>query len=237
MAERGARRRAQLDRARLYVVSDARERIGDLAPFLDTILDAGVDIVQLREKDAEAGDLLRWGERFREAADRYGALFVVNDRPDVALALGADGVHLGQNDLPAPIARSIVGPDALIGVSCHSSEDHAAAPAEADYLTAGPVWPTPTKPGRPGTGTELVRSAAATLDRPWFAIGGIDASTVSEVARAGASRIVVVRAVTEASDPARAVRALLDALPAKADPVRKDSVQASSERGVSAWRQ
>jgi thiamine-phosphate pyrophosphorylase len=205
-------RRDRLERARLYVVTGARETQGDLVRFLDVILGAGVDVVQLREKDAEAGHLLRWGEIFASAALRHAALFTVNDRPDVALAVGADGVHVGQNDLPAAWARRVLGPDSIVGVSCHSAEDHAAAPPEADYLTAGPVWATPTKPGRPPTGLELVRSAVG-LDRPWFAIGGIDASNVHEVVEAGARRIVVVRAVTEAEDPAAAVEALLAALP------------------------
>lgn len=205
-------RRERLARARLYVVTDARRRQGDLAAFLDAILGAGVDVVQLREKDAEAGDLLRWGEVFASAADRHGALFTVNDRPDVALALAADGVHVGRNDLPAAWARRVLGPDAVVGVSCHSAEDHADAPVQADYLTAGPIWATPTKPGRPGTGLGLVRSAAG-LDRPWFAIGGIDPSNVREVVEAGATRIAVVRAVTDTQDPAAAVRTLLAALP------------------------
>jgi thiamine-phosphate pyrophosphorylase len=180
--------------------------------FLDAILGAGVDIVQLREKAAEAGDLLRWGEVFREAASRHGALFTLNDRPDVALALGADAIHVGQNDLPAAWARRVMGPDGIVGLSCHSAADHAAAPAEADYLTAGPVHATPTKPGRPGTGLDLVRNAAATVERPWFAIGGIDPSNVGQVVDAGATRIVVVRAVTEADDPEAAVERLLKAL-------------------------
>jgi thiamine-phosphate pyrophosphorylase len=198
----GAWRRERLALSRLYVVTDARQRQGDLGAFLEAILGAGVDIVQLREKDAEAGDLLRWGEVFREAASRHRALFTVNDRPDVALALGADGVHVGQNDLPVEWARRVLGPDAIVGLSCHSAADHLAAPPEADYLTAGPVHATPTKPGRPGTGLDLVRSAAAKVDRPWFAIGGIDQFNVHEVIEAGATRIVVVRAVTEADQPA-----------------------------------
>jgi thiamine-phosphate pyrophosphorylase len=115
---------------------------------------------------------------------------------------------VGQNDLPVAWARRVLGPDAIVGLSCHSAADHLAAPAEADYLTAGPVYATPTKPGRPGTGLELVRSAAANVDRPWFAIGGIDESNVHDVVEAGANRIVVVRAVTEAVDPAGAVKAL-----------------------------
>jgi thiamine-phosphate pyrophosphorylase len=194
------------------VVTDARRRQGDLGRFLDTILGAGVDIVQLREKDAEAGDLLRWGEVFRRAAARHGALFTMNDRPDVSLALGADGVHVGQNDLPVTWARQVLGPAAIVGLSCHSAEDHAGASPEANYLTAGPVHATPTKPGRPGTGLGLVRSAAATVDRPWFAIGGIDPSNVREVVEAGATRVVVVRAVAEADDPEGAVVDLIRAL-------------------------
>jgi len=199
-------------RARLYVVAGARE---DLPAFLDAILGAGVDVVQLREKDAEAGDLVRWSVAFREAADRHGALFIVNDRPDVALEVGADGVHLGQNDLTAAAARRILGPDAIVGLSCHRAEDYERAPDGADYLTAGPVFATPTKPGRPGVGLELVRHAADRVERPWFAIGGIDATNVSGVVAAGARRIAVVRAVTEAPDPETAVEALLRALPAQ----------------------
>lgn len=207
-------RRSRLARSRLYVVTGARRERGDLEEFLEAILGAGCDIVQLREKDAETGDLLRWGEVFGAAARRHGALFMVNDRPDVAVALAADGVHVGQKDLPAAWARRVVGSGAIVGLSCHSERDHAAAPSEADYLTAGPVHATPTKPGRSETGLGLVRSAAGTLDRPWFAIGGIDPSNVAEVVEAGATRIVVVRAVTETPDPAAAVRDLLAALPA-----------------------
>lgn len=185
----------------------------DLPDFLDAILAAGVDIVQLREKEAEAGDLIRWARVFRAACDRHDALFTINDRADLALACEADGMHVGQNDLPPQWARRIVGSDLLVGLSCHSAVDHDNAPAEADYLTAGPVWATPTKPGRPGTGLELVHRAAMRVRRPWFAIGSIDATNAVEVVAAGASRIVVVRAVTEADDPAAAVSSLLEAIP------------------------
>jgi thiamine-phosphate pyrophosphorylase len=206
-------RRARLEAARLYVVTGAREDQGDLREFLDAILGAGVDIVQLREKEAEAGDLLRWGELFADTAARHSALFTVNDRPDVALALGADGVHVGQNDLPPRVAREVLGPEAIVGLSCHSAAHLDAAPGEADYVTAGPVHATPTKPGRPGTGLDVVRHAAATVTLPWFAIGGIDPSTLPEAVEAGARRIVVVRAVTEAADPAEAVASLRERLP------------------------
>ncbi|MFL5800002.1 MAG: thiamine phosphate synthase [Actinomycetota bacterium] len=207
-----ALRRERLREARLYVVTGARGQQGDLAQFLDAILEAGVDVVQLREKDAEAGDLMRWSEVFQKAAERHGALFTVNDRADVALAAGADGVHVGQNDLSPAFASEILGPDAIVGLSCHSPGQLDAAAPEADYVTAGPIHATPTKPGRPGTGLEVVRHAAATVDRPWFAIGGVDPGTLPEAVDAGARRIVVVRAVTEAPDPAAAVRALLAAL-------------------------
>jgi thiamine-phosphate pyrophosphorylase len=167
------RRRQRLGDSHLYVVTGARTEQGDLPKFLETVLDAGTDVIQLREKEAEAGDLLRWAEPFREAADRHGALFVINDRPDVALAAGADGVHVGQNDLPPHLVRDLVGPDVLIGLSTHDEVQLRVAAGEADYVCVGPVHETPTKPGRAATGVELVRIAAASEPRPWFAIGGI----------------------------------------------------------------
>jgi thiamine-phosphate pyrophosphorylase len=206
--------RERLARARLYVVTDARRAQGDLGGFLGAILGAGVDVIQLREKEAEAGDLLRWGAEFREAARDHGALFVLNDRPDVARELGADGVHVGQNDLSPAAARRIMGPDAIVGLSTHTPAELDAAPAEADYLCAGPVWETPTKPGRPAAGLAHLRHAAANAGRAWFAIGGITPENLPEVVAAGARRIVVVRAVTRAGDPAAAVRQLLSGLPA-----------------------
>jgi thiamine-phosphate pyrophosphorylase len=178
--------------------------------------------VQLREKDAEAGDLLRWSPAFRQAADRHGALFVLNDRPDVAVAARADGVHVGQNDLPPGAVRDIVGSDVLIGLSTHSRVEYDDAAPEAEYLCAGPVYATPTKPGRPATGLEAVRHAASreregNESRPWFAIGGIDSATLAATVRAGASRVVVVRAITEATDPVSAVSRLRSGL-AEAQP-------------------
>jgi thiamine-phosphate pyrophosphorylase len=172
-----------------------------------------VDVVQLREKWAEAGDLLRWGETFREAAERYGALFIVNDRPDVAFALDADGVHLGQNDLAPRVAREILGDDAIIGLSTHSPAQWDAAASEADFLCIGPVWETPTKPGRPAAGLDAVRHVAESGERrPWFVIGGITEVKLPEVLDAGATRIVVVHAVTTAADPAATARTLVDRL-------------------------
>ncbi len=205
-----SKRRERLAASRLYVVTGARP---DLRGFLDAILGAGVDVIQLREKESEAGDLLGWGETFREAAERHGAMFIVNDRPDVAYALDADGVHLGQNDLLPRVAREILGEDAIIGLSTHSPAQWDVAAPEADYLCIGPVWETPTKPGRPAAGLDAVRHAAGSGEiRPWFAIGGITEANLPEVCRAGATRIVVVRAVTTAADPAVSVRTLVDRL-------------------------
>jgi thiamine-phosphate pyrophosphorylase len=196
-------RRERLAAARLYVVTGAHP---DLAEFLDAILEAGVDVVQLREKDAEVADLLRWGETFRTAAERHVVLFIVNDRPDVAFALDADGVHLGQDDLPPRVAREILGEDAIIGLSTHSPAQWDAAAPDADYLCAGPVWETPTKAGRPAAGLDYIRYAARSgEERPWFAIGGINEGNLPEVIDAGATRIVIVRAVTESPQPAAAV--------------------------------
>jgi thiamine-phosphate pyrophosphorylase len=217
-----AARLERLAGSRLYLCTDARRRQGDLAEFLDAVLAGGVDVVQLREKGLEAREEMAYAEVFAAAAARHGALWSVNDRADVALAAGAPVLHLGQDDLPVPVARRVVGDHPLIGVSTHAEAEVTAA-AEADgvdYFCVGPCWPTPTKPGRPAPGLPLVSFAAETVGadtRPWFAIGGIDESTVDDVLAAGATRIVVVRALTEADDPeaaARALRTRLDAVPA-----------------------
>ena len=203
--------RRRLADARLYLCTDARQDRGDLPEFLDAALGAGVDIVQLRQKGLEAGEELALLSVFRAAADKHGALLSVNDRADVAYAAGADVLHLGQGDLPVPVARRILGPEPVIGLSSHASRETAAA-AEADgvdYFCTGPVWPTPTKPGRPAPGLPLVRYAAGlNTERPWFAIGGIDASNLDQVLEAGARRVVVVRAITDAVDPAAATAEL-----------------------------
>jgi thiamine-phosphate pyrophosphorylase len=203
--------RTRLSAARLYLCTDARQRQGDLAGFLDAVLGAGVDIVQLRQKGLEAAHEMTLLAAFRRACDRHAALLAVNDRADIARAVGADVLHLGQDDLPVAMARQIVGPGTLLGLSTHSAEQAAAAGAAADvdYFCAGPVWPTPTKPGRPAPGLGLVRYAASLgAPVPWFAIGGIDAVSIGEVLDAGARRVVVVRAITEAADPAAAAAAL-----------------------------
>jgi thiamine-phosphate pyrophosphorylase len=199
--------RARLAAARLYLCTDARERQGDLAAFLDAVLGSGVDIVQLRQKGLEAGQELRFLEVFRAACEKHGALLAVNDRADVAYAAGADVLHLGQDDLPVATARQILGPGPLIGLSTHAEPETAAASASSgiDYFCVGPVWPTPTKPGRPAPGLGLVRYAAAMeLSRPWFAIGGIAEENLGQVLEAGARRVVVVRVITDVRAPAAA---------------------------------
>lgn len=194
-----------------------------MAEFADAALAGGVDIIQLRDKGSageqrfgplEALDELAACEILADAARRHGALFAVNDRADIARAAGADVLHLGQNDLPMPVARDIVGPDTVLGLSSHDRDQAArAAAAEADYFCVGPCWPTPTKPGRPAPGLDLVRAAAALgTEKPWFAIGGIDASRLPEVLEAGARRVVVVRAITAAKDPRAAAAELSSAL-------------------------
>lgn len=201
---------ARLAGARLYLCTDGRRRTGDLERFLDDVLAAGVDIVQLREKGLEAREELALLEVFAAACRRHDRLLAVNDRADVALAAGADVLHLGQDDLPVPVARAILGPGPVIGRSSHSpaQADAAAAETEVGYFCAGPVWATPTKPGRPGTGLELVSHVASRgPDRPWFAIGGITLPNLGEVLAAGARRVVVVRAITEAADPGAAAAA------------------------------
>jgi thiamine-phosphate pyrophosphorylase len=203
--------RERLDDARLYLCTDARTASGDLAGFVDAALAGGVDIVQLRDKTIEAKQELAALEVLAEACARHGALLAVNDRADVALAVEADVLHLGQDDIPVPLARRILGDDVAIGRSTHSVAQATAAASEdgSDYFCTGPCWPTPTKPGRPAPGLDLVRATAALgTPRPWFAIGGIDLERLPEVLDAGADRIVVVRAITHAEDPTAAARTL-----------------------------
>jgi thiamine-phosphate pyrophosphorylase len=203
--------RKRLADARLYLCTDARTDRGDLAEFVDAALSGGVDVIQLRDKTVEAKQELAALEVLAEACARHGALLSVNDRADVALAVDADVLHLGQDDIPVSLARRILGDDVVIGRSTHSVEQATAAADEegTDYFCTGPCWPTPTKPGRPAPGLDLVRATAALgTSRPWFAIGGIDLERLPEVLDAGASRIVVVRALTHAEDPTAAARTL-----------------------------
>ncbi|WP_078290199.1 thiamine phosphate synthase [Mycobacterium sp. D16R24] len=213
-------RSTRLESAHLYLCTDARRERGDLAEFVDAALAGGVDIVQLRDKGSvgeqqfgrlEPSEELECLAILGAAAARHGALFAVNDRADIARAAGADILHLGQDDLPLSVAREIVGPDVLIGRSTHDA-DQAAVAADDDevgYFCCGPCWPTPTKPGRTAPGLGLLKAAADLgASRPWFAIGGIDEARVPEVVAAGASRIVVVRAITAAADPRAAAASL-----------------------------
>ncbi|HEY7045606.1 MAG TPA: thiamine phosphate synthase [Jatrophihabitantaceae bacterium] len=212
--------RPALADARLYLCTDSRARQGDLAEFLDAVLGAGVDIVQLREKGLEARDELRLLETFATAAERHGKLFAVNDRADVALAAGAPMLHLGQDDLPVEIARRIIGDTPIIGRSTHDPVQAGAADKEpgVDYFCAGPTWTTPTKPGRPAAGLSLIEHAARIATRPWFGIGGIESpERLDEVIARGARRVVVVRAITEADDPAAAAWAIAERLRQVAD--------------------
>jgi thiamine-phosphate pyrophosphorylase len=207
--------RPALDDARLYLCTDSRARQGDLEGFLDAVLGAGVDIVQLREKGLEAGAELRLLETFAAAAERHGKLFAVNDRADVALAAAGPVLHLGQDDLPVEVARRIVGDVPVIGRSTHDPSQARAADEEpgVDYFCAGPTWTTPTKPGRPAAGLSLLDHAAHAATRPWFAIGGIDSlDRLDAVIERGARRVVVVRAITQADDPAAATRAIAERL-------------------------
>ena len=215
---------ARLAEARLYLCTDARREKGDLAQFADAALAGGVDVIQLRDKGSvgeqrfgplEARDELAALEVLKDAAHRHGALLAVNDRADIAKAAAADVLHLGQDDLPLPIAREIA-PQALIGRSTHDTgQARTALTEDVDYFCVGPCWPTPTKPGRPAPGLDLVRFAASVhTDKPWFAIGGIDLQRLPRVIDAGARRVVVVRAITAADDPTEAARDLSAALAA-----------------------
>lgn len=203
--------RERIASARLYLVCDARPRA-----FLDAALRGGVDLIQLRDKSLDDAGIVAAARDFRAAADAAGALFILNDRPDLVEACAADGVHVGQDDGSVAAARAAVGERRIVGRSTHAPEQGAAADADpdVDYFAAGPVHATPTKPGRVPVGLEYVRWVAEHATTPWFAIGGIDAETVGEVVAHGARRIVVVRAITDAADPEAAARALRGALEA-----------------------
>ncbi len=225
----GTDRRARLATARLYLVCDAGGRAPrhrELGDLLGAAIAGGVDIVQLREKHLPDDELLVVANAARALCERYGPptpLLIVNDRPLVARAAGADGVHVGQDDMPVSEVRELVGPDMLIGLSTHApAEIDAAAPSApdgspaVDYIGVGPVHETPTKPGRPSVGTELVNYASAHATVPFFAIGGLHEGNLPDVIDTGARRVCVLRAISDAEDPERAARELsklLDAQP------------------------
>jgi thiamine-phosphate pyrophosphorylase len=195
---------------RLYLCTPDRP---DLERFIEACIHGGVDVVQLRDKELDARALLDRARHALRVCRGLGVPFILNDRPDLALEVGADGVHVGQDDAPPALCRRILGPDAIIGCSTHADAELDAALAEpVDYVSTGPVVPTPTKPGRPGTGLDLLRHAAATATLPWFVTGGAAPDTVGDMVAAGARRFVVVRWLTESSDPERAARALCDAI-------------------------
>ncbi|HEX6021205.1 MAG TPA: thiamine phosphate synthase [Solirubrobacter sp.] len=197
--------RERLATARLYLVCPARPR-----DWIAAAVRGGVDLVQLRDKTLDDDGLVEASAAFRG----HDALFILNDRPDLVEACGADGVHVGQDDATPAAARAHVGPDRIVGRSTHAPDQAAAADTDpdVDYLAVGPVHETPTKPGRPAAGLHYVAHAASTVGKPWFAIGGLNACNVHEVIERGATRIVVVRAITEADDPERAARELRAAL-------------------------
>jgi thiamine-phosphate pyrophosphorylase len=213
------RRRAILE-ARLYFVCEALPGGREPSALLAAAIAGGADMIQLREKAPRcAEELISLAEPFARAAREHGAVFFLNDHPELVEACGADGVHVGQGDEPVASARAAAGPAALVGLSTHTPAEFDAAiaaegPARPDQVSAGPVWATPTKEGRPAAGLELIVHAAAVAgeDDAWFAIGGIDADNVAQVAAAGARRIVVVRAIRDAADPEAAARELRAAL-------------------------
>ena len=203
-------RQERLADAWLYLCMDRRADQGDLDGFLDAVLGAGVDLVQLRDKAATRHELAAASAMFRAAADRHGALFILNDDARLAAEVGADGVHVGQDDLHPSDARALVGSDAIVGRSTHSvAEVDRALDEDCDYFAVGPVHATPTKHGRPAIGLEPLRHAAALdQERPWFVTGAMSLTNAPEALATGARRLVVVRAITEAPDPARAVNEL-----------------------------
>jgi thiamine-phosphate pyrophosphorylase len=216
----GELRRQRLRWARLYFVCEARPRGADPEALLNAVMAAGAGMVELRDREQPRGVIERSGRTFRRLANTYGALFIINDDPHLAVELRADGVHVGQEDMPPAEARKIVGADAIVGLSTHSRQQIEAASEEpVDYISVGPVWETPTKEGRPATGLELIRTAAGISSKPWFAIGGINTENLAEVVAAGAERLCVVRAIRDAEDPRAVTQALFEAV----DPAARES--------------
>jgi thiamine-phosphate pyrophosphorylase len=199
----GPQRKERLRTARLYFVCEARPGGEDPEALLRAALSGGADIVQLREKELGHEEIERAAATFRRVCDTYGAPFIVNDDPELARACGADGVHVGQDDVAAEAARELLGPDAIVGLSTHSEEQIAdAAGRPVDYISVGPIWETPTKAGRPAVGLELIAHAAEHARPPFFAIGGIDPENAAQAVEAGARRLCVVRAIRDAAEPA-----------------------------------
>ena len=202
-----SQRAARLSAARLYLVCSTRPDGRPMHDVLSAALAGGVDIVQLRDKQAGDDELLAAAAVAHELCDEHGALLILNDRPDLVGVARADGCHVGQDDMPVEAARALAGPDAIVGLSTHTPQQIDGA-ADADYIGVGPVHATPTKPCRHAVGLNLVRYAAEHAPMPFFAIGGIDTSNAAAVVAAGASRIAVVRAIAEAADPREAAASL-----------------------------
>ncbi len=209
--------RRDLSGRRLYLCTPDRP---DLADFVAACISGGVDVVQLREKQLEARALLGRAKLVGDVCRAEGVPFVLNDRPDLALEAGADGVHVGQDDAPVALARRILGPDAIVGLSTHGPDDLAAAASEdVTYISAGPVEPTPTKPGRPGTGLGYATEASTRAAVPVFVTGGVTPERIPELVAAGVRHFVVVRFLTGATDAMAAARALRDAIDIALAPV------------------
>jgi thiamine-phosphate pyrophosphorylase len=202
---------ADLTGRRLYLCTPDRP---DLAQFVEACVAGGVDVVQLREKHLEAKPLLERARLVQAICAERAVPFILNDRPDLALEIGADGVHVGQDDAPVALARRLLGPEAIVGLSTHGPGDLEAVPEGVSYISAGPVEATPTKPGRPGTGLDYLRLATARSSVPVFVTGGVTPERIPVLAAAGARHFVVVRSLTESSEPERAARALRQAIDA-----------------------
>ena len=201
---------ATIGERRLYLCTPDRD---DLETFVAACIRGGVDIVQLRDKDIDARRTIERARMLQRVCHDHGVPFVLNDRPDLALEIEADGVHVGQDDAPPALARRILGPDAIIGLSTHAPDELDASAAEdVAYVSTGPVEPTPTKAGRPGTGLGYLRYAAKTCTRPFFVTGGVTPTSVVPMLEAGARRFVVVRWLTQSDDPEGAARALRDVI-------------------------
>jgi len=195
---------------RLYLCTPLRD---DLASFVTEAIAGGVDVVQLREKHADAATILSAAHVLKAICEDFDVPFILNDRPDLALELGCSGVHVGQDDAPVSLCRRILGPDAIVGLSTHAPHElEIGMTTSATYLSAGPIEATPTKPGRAGTGRAYAVSATTLAEVPVFVTGGVSAETIPSLVAAGLEHFVVVRALTEATDPRRAAAELRDAI-------------------------
>jgi thiamine-phosphate pyrophosphorylase len=194
----------------LYLCTPSRD---DLARFVAACIEGGVDVVQLRDKELDAKGLLQAARQCKEVCDDFAVPFIMNDRPDLALEIGASGVHVGQDDAPVSLCRRILGADSIIGLSTHEETELALALGQAvSYLSAGPVEETPTKPGRPGTGIEYAARAVRTSEHPVFVTGGVTPESIPTLTEHGISHFVVVRNLTESSNPRESAKALAEAI-------------------------